>query len=343
MPGQLVSDWICICTAGTAIDGRAIEEQWLLEAAEHYDTNFYTAMVWPYHSDDLREREFYVPNYGIIKELKTERVGEDVKLYARFAPNQFLIEANKQSQKLFTSCEFWPDFQNKGFFYLQAVAVTDIPASVGTDMLQFSARNNRSHMSQSLQFSLGNLSPEKSPGLLDRILASMPSRSFSTTTPTGTEEDPQKMDELKQLLQQMMQAINDLRDAAKGNTTDNPDDAANEVRDQAEEIATIAEEVAQLADDVASNPEDEVVAEEFSACREELAEKLKAFTAGRSRFSARRRRAHRAFSTTRRQSGSSVEKKLDKLIEAFSAVAGKSGTRLPNKAPGGSDKDIELL
>ncbi|RTP98377.1 hypothetical protein EKN38_21250 [Enterobacter sp. WCHEn045836] len=106
MPGQLISDWICICTAGTAIDGRAIEERWLLEAAEHYDTNFYTAMVWPHHTEDFREREFFTPNYGMIRDLKTERVGDDLKLYARFAPNQFLIEANKQSQKLFTSCEF---------------------------------------------------------------------------------------------------------------------------------------------------------------------------------------------------------------------------------------------
>lgn len=212
-------------------------------------------------------------------------------------------------------------------------------------MLKFSAKNSRIRYTQSHEFSLGQLVPEKQPGLIDRIFAGKTSRSFAPEPSTEPNEDTAKMDELKQLLQQMMQAINEMRDAAKGNTTNDAGEAAEEVRDQAEEIAIIAEQVAELADDVASNPEDEVIAEEFSARRDELAEKLKAFTAGSSRFSVRRRHAQRDFSASRkqRQSSSGVEKKLDKLIEVFSAAAAKGGTRLPGNAPGGSDKEIELL
>nr|WP_229690253.1 GPO family capsid scaffolding protein [Yersinia enterocolitica] len=38
------------------------------------------------------------------------------------------------------------DFQDKGHFYLSGLAVTDSPASIGTDRLRFSA--NRSYFSK---------------------------------------------------------------------------------------------------------------------------------------------------------------------------------------------------
>src|SRR3546814_16550343 len=41
--------------------------------------------------------------------------------------------------KLFTSCEIHPDFAGEGKAYLVGLAVTDMPASLGTEPLKFAA------------------------------------------------------------------------------------------------------------------------------------------------------------------------------------------------------------
>ncbi|MDZ7322960.1 GPO family capsid scaffolding protein [Kosakonia sacchari] len=352
MTTQLVSDWICICTAGTAIDGRPIEESWLLEAAERYDTNFYVALIWPHHTDSLKEREYYTPNYGVVKALKTERVDGDLKLYAKFAPNQFLINANKESQKLFTSCEFWENFQGQGFTYLQAVVATDIPASVGTDMMKFSAqvRNQGIRFGNSNQFSLGELSPDKQPSLIDRIISGMTNRKFTPDKP-AEEQDNMNADELKDILQQMLQAAKAMTDAAKGRSTSDVDDAAEEVRQEAEEIVLLAEEVAELAGEVAANPEDEVAKEEFTARRTDFTVLVNEFAKGNRQFSARRRRVLREFSASRKPvtqkqdvtATVNQDDKLDQVITLLSAAVGTSKTPLPGNAPGGSETKRSVL
>ncbi|EOK1143084.1 TPA: GPO family capsid scaffolding protein [Klebsiella pneumoniae] len=349
-----VTDWICICTSGAAIDGRPIEASMLLEVAERYDASFYTALIWPYHSDDFEERERWVPNYGIVHALKAEETNGEVRLYAKISPNQYLIEANKHSQKLFTSCEFWPDFQGQGYYYLQALAVTDIPASTGTAMLKFSAQSREKGLQPGgvMEFTLGKLTPLNKQSLLDKVLMGMKLNKFTPEGNSGSESEAENMDELKKLLQDMMQQMKEMSDAARGNTTSTEKEAADEVQAAAEEIAELAEEVAELAEEVAENPEDEVVAEEFSARREELCERITELGKGKSRFSASRRRRRRSFSATRRSEKSGekadgkvagIEQKIDLMIETLSAIADKSVTPVPGKKPGTDNKKFTVL
>lgn len=132
---NITTDWICIATSGQTVDGRIIEPQWLHDAADTYSRNTYTAMIWPHHPQfELGEREFTC-NLGEVDALKVEEVEGKTKLYAKLIPNQFLIEANRMGQKLFTSAEFWEDFGGSGREYLFGLAVTDIPASLGTEKI----------------------------------------------------------------------------------------------------------------------------------------------------------------------------------------------------------------
>ena len=81
--------------------------------------------------------------YGDVLALKTEKVtidGEEKDaLFAQIEPTQSLIELNKKKQKVYTSMEVDENFANKGSAYLIGLAVTDSPASLGTEMLQFAA------------------------------------------------------------------------------------------------------------------------------------------------------------------------------------------------------------
>ncbi|MCW7353318.1 hypothetical protein OHD17_00510 [Escherichia coli] len=101
------------------------------------------------------------------------------------------------------------------------------------------------------------------------------------------------MEELKALIQQMLDLLKSGKDAATGDadTVDTPEQAADVVADVAAQIADAADEVAELAQDVLENPEDEVKAEEFSAAKANLAKVMKSFNvtpAKRPRASRRR-------------------------------------------------------
>lgn len=134
---QLMTNWICVCAEGDTVDGRYIERQWITDAAELYDPNLYTALLWPEHSRNYGNR-------GRVLELMS-REGDDgvMRLYARLCPNLSLMQANADGQLLFCSAEFTPDgnFRGTGKSYLEGLGVTDEPASVYTERMRFSKRH----------------------------------------------------------------------------------------------------------------------------------------------------------------------------------------------------------
>jgi hypothetical protein len=60
-------------------------------------------------------------------------------LYAWITPSDDLVAYTRKLQKLFTSMEVNTSFADTGKAYLVGLAATDDPASLGTEMLQFSA------------------------------------------------------------------------------------------------------------------------------------------------------------------------------------------------------------
>lgn len=78
--------------------------------------------------------------YGDVVGLKTEENAEGkLQLLAQIDPTDDLIKLNKERQKIYTSIECDPNFADTGEAYLVGLAVTDNPASLGTEMLVFSA------------------------------------------------------------------------------------------------------------------------------------------------------------------------------------------------------------
>ena len=349
---EKISDWICICAAGQSVLGEPIKEEVIQEAADNYDTSFYTAMIWPNHPwpevGGYLAREMYTYNLGRVVEMKAEREGGVLKLFARYAPNQFLINLNNDGQRLFSSAEFDLDFQGEGKIYMTGVTATDIPASTHTQMMQFSAANKRDGVLRSdfNEFSLGALSEanKKEQSLFSRFFPQRFNQQKLSVTDIQPEEDPEKMEALKALIEKIAARLDALEGAAKGDTTTTTSEAADEVQGQAEEIAILAEEVVTLAEEVAENPEDEVVKAEFSAAKAQFAEKFQAFTAADPTFATRKRRAAKAFSAARQQSreGSletaALRQELKEMKQLLSAATGKSVTRTPSGAPATEEK-----
>lgn len=128
---------------GATTDGRTIDRVWLTQMAANYSQQVYTAVV------NMEHIKGYTPDssfrrFGIVEALEAEEISEGplkgkMALYAWIVPTDELVSMTAKLQKLFTSMEVNPKFSDTGEAYLVGLAVTDDPASLGTEMLQFSA------------------------------------------------------------------------------------------------------------------------------------------------------------------------------------------------------------
>ncbi len=134
------SKFLRIAKAGATTDGRNIERKWIEEMAASYNPKTYSARISIEHIKGLHPNSEF-RNYGDVLALKTEEENGDLYLLAQLAPTDELIEFTKKGQKNFTSIEVNPNFADTGKAYLVGLAVTDNPASLGTDYLKFCAQN----------------------------------------------------------------------------------------------------------------------------------------------------------------------------------------------------------
>lgn len=134
MAGKLKTGWIRVATEGDTIDGREIGKQDLVDMAETYNPDVYGARVWPEHW------RWYA--CGDVLETKAEEVDGLMRLFAVLAPNMMMVEFNQQDQKVYTSIEIKPNFANTGKPYLAGLAITDQPASLGTDRIKLFSTSN---------------------------------------------------------------------------------------------------------------------------------------------------------------------------------------------------------
>ena len=135
--------WFRIATAGDTTDGRAIAPEWITQMADSYDPKIYGARVNVEHLRSIFPDSTF-GSYGDVLDLKadTVMVGDDERLalFGLIQPNDYLIALNAKNQKIYTSVEIDINFAKTGKAYLVGLAVTDSPASLGTEMLCFAAK-----------------------------------------------------------------------------------------------------------------------------------------------------------------------------------------------------------
>jgi hypothetical protein len=185
MPRSLVSLWKRVATSGTTADGREILPQELRDAAETYKPSKYTAVIWSEH-------ERWMGSHGTVYAVRLVEEGEDLEpgqiaLEAQLKPNDKLLALNDQGEKLFTSIEITPNFANTGKAYLTGLAVTDSPASLGTQELYFSHKTSKAaYFAASVE--LGPLMDAEPKGELGKLTALVTSlfKRFGLEEPPAT-------------------------------------------------------------------------------------------------------------------------------------------------------------
>jgi len=137
-----VSKFIRIGVEGATTDGRNIERPWLVQAAKSFNRAKYGARIWLEHIRGTLPDSMFKA-LGDVVELKAEEVDLDgqkkMALFAKLDVTDELVAMNKARQKIYTSMEIDPNFAKSNEAYLVGLAVTDSPASLGTEALAFAA------------------------------------------------------------------------------------------------------------------------------------------------------------------------------------------------------------
>ena len=140
---KTLSKFFRVALEGATTDGRNIERDQIIQMARNFNPAKYGARIWLEHIRGvLPEGPFQA--YGDVVALKSEEVDIDgirkMALFAQVEPTPELIAMNRKKQKMYTSIELDPRFADTGEAYLVGLAITDSPASLGTEMLCFAAQ-----------------------------------------------------------------------------------------------------------------------------------------------------------------------------------------------------------
>lgn len=148
------SKFFRVAREGDTTDGRKIEKSWIQQIVKNFNRDKYGARIWLEHLRSLLPDSPFKA-YGDVLAVKAEEVqfddGKKLCLFAQIEPTADLEAMNKAKQKLYTSCEISPNFANSGEAYLVGLAVTDSPASLGTEMLTFAAGAKENPLTQRKQ------------------------------------------------------------------------------------------------------------------------------------------------------------------------------------------------
>ncbi|MEZ2604607.1 GPO family capsid scaffolding protein [Kluyvera intermedia] len=140
-----ISKWFRIGVEGDTCDGRVISKTDIQDMADGFDPRVYGCRINLEHIRSVNPDSPFC-RYGDVVEVKAEVIDDDsalngkLALFGKIAPLDNLLALLANGQKVYTSMEIRPNFANTGKCGLIGLAVTDDPASLGTEYLQFCSR-----------------------------------------------------------------------------------------------------------------------------------------------------------------------------------------------------------
>ncbi|CZV46745.1 GPO family capsid scaffolding protein [Enterobacter cloacae] len=140
-----------VAVSGATVDGREIRPEHLRDAAANYSPDVYGARVnvehylSPFPGSDFGAM-------GDVTALSAEDISEGplagrTALYAEIEPSERMKKLTDEGKKIYSSIELHPQFALNGKAYVMGLAMTDTPASLGTERLKFAAQQRQQVMS----------------------------------------------------------------------------------------------------------------------------------------------------------------------------------------------------
>ncbi|MBT2767596.1 GPO family capsid scaffolding protein [Stenotrophomonas sp. ISL-67] len=247
------SQFFRVAVEGATTDGRVIERQQILDIAETYSPDVYGARIWVEHlRSALPDSPFRA--YGDVVAVKAEEIEiagkKKMALFAQVEPTNDLVDmVNVRKQKVFTSIEIAPEFADSGKAYLYGLGVTDSPASIGTNMLAFSAKFPDDSPLKDRKQAPGNVfseaaeteitftdveQPETRPGPVAALLSSLGLVAKPKPTPEAKKEDTDF--DVAQFATQLFSAVSE-QDAAMAKLEQDNRNLATQVQNLSAQVA----------------------------------------------------------------------------------------------------------
>ena len=135
------SKFFRVATEGATTDGREIQRSWIEQMAKNFNRAKYGARVWLEHYRGVLPESSFAALGDVLAVESREVEDGKLALFAQIDALPSLVAMNKAKQKIYTSIEIDPNFAKTGEAYLTGLAVTDTPASLGTEVLKFAAQN----------------------------------------------------------------------------------------------------------------------------------------------------------------------------------------------------------
>ncbi|HED2500237.1 TPA: GPO family capsid scaffolding protein [Serratia marcescens] len=132
-----------VMTSGVTIDGRQVTRDQIHAMAASYNPSLYGARVnIEHYLSPFPDSEFCA--MGDVAALSAEDISEgplagEASLFAEIEPTARMRAMTDDGKKIFSSVEIHPKFPTTNGPYLVGLAMTDTPASLGTDKLKFTA------------------------------------------------------------------------------------------------------------------------------------------------------------------------------------------------------------
>ncbi len=132
-----------VAVSGPTVDGREISGDMLRAAATDYSQEVYGARVNVEHC--LSFFPGMLDAMGDVISLSAEDITDGplagrTALYAEIEPTERMKKLLDEGKKVYSSIELHPQFALNGNAYVVGLAMTDTPASLGTERLQFAAQ-----------------------------------------------------------------------------------------------------------------------------------------------------------------------------------------------------------
>lgn len=135
------SKFFRVATEGATTDGREIQRSWIEQMAKNFNREKYGARVWLEHYRGVTPDSSFAALGDVIAVEARQVEDGKLALFAQIEALPALVAMNKAKQKIYSSIEMDPNFAKTGEAYLTGLAVTDSPASLGTEVLKFAAGN----------------------------------------------------------------------------------------------------------------------------------------------------------------------------------------------------------
>jgi hypothetical protein len=228
-----------VAKEGKTIDGREITRDQIVQMAATYDPKLkHGARV------NIEHIRSFSPNgefqcVGDVLSLKTEEdADKKLVLLAEVDPTPEMVQLSKDRKKVYFSIEMYPDYQGTGIAYMGGLALTDDPASAGTEMAKFSKSSGNADslisagVEDTLEFADDDTAsdkPDEAKSLFARVSAML----------TGTAKNAARFAENEQAITAIAAAVGKVNDelATTAKTAD---------------VATLTAQVDKLSTDLAA-------------------------------------------------------------------------------------------